>query len=58
MEPPYYKGIQTQNDTDKWVTTRFPNNPHTNFKIKVNDTIVNQVNKLIIWEKKQIQKQK
>lgn len=52
------KEYRLKKNTDKCVTTRIPKKPHTSFRIKVNGTIVNQVNKLIIWKKKQIQKQK
>lgn len=49
------KEYRLKKNTDKCVTMRIPKKPHINFKIKVNGTIVNQVNKLIIWKKKQIQ---
>jgi hypothetical protein len=40
------------------VTTRIPKKLDTSFRIKVNDTMVKQVNKLMIWGREQIQKQK
>jgi hypothetical protein len=52
------KEYRLKMNTDKIVTTGIPKNLDTNFRTNVNDTTIHQVNKLIILERKHIQKQK
>jgi hypothetical protein len=52
------KEYKLKMNTDKIVTMSIPENLDTNFRTKVNDITINQVNKLIILERKQIRKEK